>query len=350
MSGGGMRGQRWGHGVMAVHNIFLTVIGRGHSLFFGLVEPRKKPFYIRILSMPSELNAARPLKFISNISLGVRFMALGAVLFSLGSASIKMAGEYLPSSQILFVRALFGLGFCFWLMRKSGGTLLGNNKPLLFLRGIFGACAFFTMIYAYVHLPLADATVIILMNPVLVAVMAAVILKEKLSPRALVCIMASLAGVVLVTKPGFLFAHASHLDHMGVLMALGAVFFRASGILSIRKLTETEQPASIMFYSLLITLVAMPAFDGINWIMPGPKELVLMVMVGVFMNAGQYYMTKSYGHGTAATISAVGYLEIAFAALWGVLIFSDVPDALSIAGSVLIVGSTYILGRMRPSG
>ena len=267
--------------------------------------------------MQFELKAASPLKFLSKISLGVRFMALGAILFSLGAASIKMAGAYLPASQILFARALFGLAFCFWLMRKSGGKLFGNNKPLLVLRGIFGACAFFTMIYSYVHLPLADATVIILMHPVLVAVMAAVLLKEKLPPPAFICILASLAGVALVTKPGFLFDHASPLDHLGVMMALGAVFFRAAGILSIRKLSQTDNPASIMFYSLLITLVATAVIDGVNWIIPNPKELTLMVMAGVFMNAGQYYMTRSYGHGAAGPISAVGYLEIVFAAMWG---------------------------------
>ena len=81
--------------------------------------------------------------------------------------------------------------------------------------------------------------------------------------------------------------------------------------------------------------------------LPNFMELCLLVLVGCFMNAGQYYMTKGYSLGTAATISAVGYLEIVFAALWGVVFFSEVPDLPTIAGSILIIGSTYVLGRVR---
>lgn len=282
------------------------------------------------------------------ISPGVRFRILGSVLFSIGAASIKLAGTYVPASQILFARAILGLCFCLWIARRTGfSPFLGKQKGLLLLRGIFGGCAFFTMICAYVRLPLADATVIIFLHPVLVAILASILLKEKLRPQAWLCIMVSLVGVAIVSRPGFIFGQAHQLDPSGVLMALAGVLFSSLAILSVRQLAKTEPTPTIMFYPLLIIFIAAPLMGGMHWTLPTPEHFLFLLMAGGFMNAGQFFMTKGYGLGSAATISAVGYLEIVFAAFWGMTIFGELPDLPTIAGSVLIAGSTYALGRLR---
>ena len=206
------------------------------------------------------------------------------------------------------------------------------------------------MIYAYVHLPLADATVIIFLHPVLVAVLAWMVLKERLPRPAWFCILASLAGVALVVKPGFLFSQTHALDRTGVLMAFTGAFFSSVAVLAVRRLTRTEHPATIMLYPLLVILAAAPAAGGAEWGVPNPRAFFLMLMAGIFMNAGQYCMTRGYGLGTAAIISAVGYLEIAFATLWGLGLFGEVPDMATVAGAAIIVGSTYLLGRIRQTG
>lgn len=279
-------------------------------------------------------------------------MILGTALFSVGAAAIKMAGDAVPASQILFARGVVGLCFCLTMMRRAGIAHLGrrSNRPILIARGLCGATSFLCMIYAFVHLPLADATVIIFLHPILVAILGAFVLREALPAAAWACIPASLAGVVLVTKPGLLFAHGHSLDQLGVIMAFASVFFSSLAILAVRRLAATEHPVTIMLYPLFVILVATPVVGVMEWRMPDLFHLGLILTAGVFMNAGQYYMTRGYALGTAATISAVGYLEIVFAAVWGVVLFGDVPDLLTVAGALLIVGSTWLLGRARQTG
>ncbi len=274
-------------------------------------------------------------------------MLLGTIFFSIGAAAIKMTGGYVPFSEIVFARGVIGLFFCLFLRRKAGVHHLGKQKPLLIVRGVFGACSFFCMISAFVLLPLADATVIIFLHPVLVAVLASFVLKEKLPPSAWLCILASLIGVTLVTKPGFLFPDTHHLNHLGVVMAFAAVVCSSLAILAVRQLAKTEHPGTIMLYPLLVVLVVAPLADGANWIVPSLQGAIPLLLSAIFMNAGQYYMTKGYALGKAATISAVGYLEIVFAAIFGLMFFNEIPDMLTIAGSVVIVASTYLLGHAK---
>ena len=99
---------------------------------------------------------------------GMRLMLLGTFFFSLGSLFIKLAGTRLPTMEILFVRGVVGVGMCLFMLRKSGAGMLGKRKVLLAARGLLGFGAMFADFYAIVHLPLADALVLIFAHPVTV--------------------------------------------------------------------------------------------------------------------------------------------------------------------------------------
>ena len=281
---------------------------------------------------------------------GMRLMLLGTFLFSLGSLCIKLAGARVPTMEILFVRGVVGMGFCWAIVRRTGAGVFGTRRVMLALRGLTGFIALFGEFYAIVHLPLADATVILFSHPVMVAVLAWGVMGERLNAKGVAAVLTSLVGVAVVCRPGFLGGTSGpDMDPIALGVALAAVCFISVAILTVRSLARTEHPAVVMFYPPLIISLAAPFFAE-GWVVPTGPEWLMLLGVALFMNAGQYYMTKGYAVESAARISAVSCLEIVFAALWGASFLGEIPDGWTLAGGLLIVIGTLALGRSAQDG
>lgn len=276
---------------------------------------------------------------------GMRHMLLGTFLFSIGSLLIKLAGEHVPTMEILFVRGVVGIVFCWLIVRRAGVGMFGLRRFMLAARGLVGFIALFAEFYAIVHLPLADAIVILFSHPAVVAILAWVILGERLGSRGMLAIIVSLVGVAVVCRPEFLFGMGgADLDPLALAVALGGVGLISIAILTVRTLAKTEHPAVVMFYPPLIITIVSPFFSH-GWVVPTGLEWGLLLGVALFMNAGQYFMTRGYAIESAARISGVTCLEIVFAAIWGASFLGEVPDGWTIAGGVLIVCGTIALGQ-----
>ncbi|WP_319582509.1 DMT family transporter [uncultured Pseudodesulfovibrio sp.] len=276
---------------------------------------------------------------------GMRFMLLGTFFFSFGSLFVKLAGSRLPTMEILFVRGLIGVVMCWVMLRKSGAGRFGKRKFLLASRGLLGFGAMFADFYAIVHLPLADALVLIFSHPITVALLAWLLMGEALSKGGMLAILTSVAGVALVCRPDFLFGAGSpDLNTWGLLAALLSVFLTSWAILAVRVLAKTERPAVVMLYPPIAISLLSPLFaDG--WVMPTLAEWGVLCGVGLFMNLGQFFMTKGYAIESAARISGVSTLEIVFAAVWGLMFLGEIPDMWTIGGGMLIVLGVLLLGR-----
>ncbi len=272
-------------------------------------------------------------------------MLVATACYSFGTLFIKLAGARLPPMEILFARSVVGFAYCTILLRREGAGILGERKRgFLLLRGLLGFGALFCTFYAYVHLPLADATVIFFAHPVFVAIFASFLLKEYLEAKGILCVVATIAGVLLVAKPSFLFGNASVLDPFAVMVASMAAVLSAFAIITVRFLSKHVHPLTIIIYPTLTAGVLGPILDARNWLMPDTTELVFLLAVGLLMNMGQHFMTVAYREERAAVISAIGYLEIPLAAVFGAVFFSETPDQWTYAGATLVVLGTLTLG------
>ena len=99
-------------------------------------------------------------------------MLVGTLFFSAMSVFAKLAGERLPTMELVLARVVVTLVMCWWALRSLPISPLGNNKKLLLLRGFAGFMGLSCYFYAINHLPLADATVIQFCNPMLAALIA----------------------------------------------------------------------------------------------------------------------------------------------------------------------------------
>ncbi|BCS88828.1 DMT family transporter [Pseudodesulfovibrio sediminis] len=277
---------------------------------------------------------------------GMRFMLLGTFLFSIGSLLIKMAGSSIPTMEILWVRGVVGVGLCWIILRRAGAGMFGQRKVMLLLRGLLGFAGLFAEFYAIVHLPLADALVLLFSHPVVVAVFAWFIMGEKISLGGAISIVTTVAGVALVCKPSALFGLSAGpgLDPVALIVGFVGIFLIAGAIISVRSLAKTEHPAVVMLYPPLVIVFLGPLFAQ-GWVRPSMIELPMLIGVAIFMNVGQYYMTKGYAIESAARISGVSCLEIVFAATWGMLFLGEIPDIWTALGGSLIIFGTLALGR-----
>ena len=277
-------------------------------------------------------------------------MAYAAFWFSAMSLLVKIAGARLPSMQIILVRAVITLALSWALVRRAKLSPWGNRKGMLIIRGLLGCAALTCFYFSIVHLPLAEATVIQYTNPVFAALLAAVLIGERLGLREVAGVIASMAGVAMIAQPAFLFAGSPPIDPLHVAIAVAGALFSATAYVTVRMLRGADDALVIVFYFPLVTVPLVLPFAIAGWIRPTLFEWMVMLGVGVTTQIAQVYMTRGLQLEPTGRATAVGYLQIVFAALWGALLLGDRPDRWSGLGAVIIIGGTLLvsLGR-RPA-
>jgi drug/metabolite transporter (DMT)-like permease len=242
---------------------------------------------------------------------GVRHMLVGTLFFSAMSVFAKLAGERLPTMELVLARVIVTLIMSWWVIRGLGIYPWGNNKKLLLMRGFAGFMGLSCYFYAIAHLPLADATVI---------------------------------------QPTFLFARGASLDPIAVVIGVIGAIFSAIAYVVIRRLGSTEHHMVVVFYFPLVTgPAALPILAVEGLVLPQGFEWLLLLGIGVAAQLGQIEITKGFKLETAGRASAVTYLQIVLAYTWGVLLFGEYPNALSIVGALLVVLGVFSVTRRAQS-
>ncbi len=277
----------------------------------------------------------------------VYYMVLAALCFSLMTLFVKLAGRRLPSIEIVFLRGLFTVVFSLAALARAGLSPWGRRRGLLLLRGAFGFGALCCLYYAVTRLPLADATVIQYTNPVFTALLAAYFLGERSNRLDALGTALSLAGVVVVAQPSFLFGSGAASLPLGAsaIALLGAMLSGAAYV-TVRKLRRLEPEEVIIFYFPLVVALGAAPFAIPVFVWPSALEW-LYVAAGVSLAAqiGQICLTRGLGLAPAGRAMALSYLQIVFAALWGALLLSETPTLLTAAGAALVAAGSWVSAR-----
>ena len=269
-----------------------------------------------------------------------------ALAFSAMSALVKHAGTRLASQELVFARSVVAIVISLALLRRAGVHTLGDRRSLLLARGIWGYAALSCGFYAMTRLPLAEATMIQYLHPVFTALLAAVVLGERADRSLVASVLLGSAGVLLVTRPAFLFdAVGATLDPLGVAAALGGAVLTAVAYVGVRELSRTEHPLVIVLWFPLVSLPASLPATLAQGVWPRGFEWLALLGVGVFAQIGQVCLTRGLALEPVGRAMAISYVQIAFATLWGVLFFGEVPGVATLLGSLLVIFGTAIGAR-----
>ncbi len=273
------------------------------------------------------------------IPVGVRFMMLSALGFSLMSACVKLASARgIPLMEIVAARALVSLAISYVDVHRKGLSPWGRNRGLLFARGAVGTMALVCFYYSVTTLPLAESTLIQYTHPVFTAVLALIFLGERTNGTTLVCIGLSIFGLILMVQPGALPGGSPQLPSFSVFAALLGALGSSVAYVLVRRLSREEDTSVIIMYFPLIALPVSLLLPGDSFVALDLQAVLLLLMVGVFTQVGQWGMTHAMRTELAAKASAYSYVQVVFAVILGWLVFDDLPNTATWIGGVLIIG------------
>jgi drug/metabolite transporter (DMT)-like permease len=279
------------------------------------------------------------------VNTGARYMVLSALSFSVMAALVKLVGQRLPSQEIILARSLVALGLSYVMLRRAGVPIWGQQRKLLVVRALLGFAALSCVFYALTRLPIAEATVLQYLYPVLTAVIAAFALRERVGLRLMFALALGTLGVIVVARPAAVFSSASTIDPLGAAVAMGGSLFTAGAYVLVRRLSQTEHPLVVVFYfPLLAVPLSLPAV-ALDFVLPRGAEWLGLLGVGLATQAGQVCLTRGLQAERAAFASTISYLQIVFATLWGVLLFDEIPGLGTLIGALLIFAGTLIATR-----
>ncbi|HLA63840.1 MAG TPA: DMT family transporter [Rhodothermales bacterium] len=277
-------------------------------------------------------------------SAGLWLMVLSALGFSGMSLFVKLAAHTLPTMEIVFARSVLMAAVTYGLLHRRGLPARGVNRPLLFARAAIGSTALSLLYFALGRLPLGDATTIHYTAPIWTALTASLLLGERVGPRVAGSIALSLAGVLLVARPSFLFGTDGALEGIGVLAAVGGSVLSGIAYTLVRRLRTTDAPLVIVFWlSAVGALGAFPFALG-GWAMPDAQTWAYLAAAGGMTLVGQVALTYGLHRLPAGRATAVGYVQILFAFAWSMLVFDVHPDAGSILGALVVLTGVLLVG------
>jgi drug/metabolite transporter (DMT)-like permease len=274
-------------------------------------------------------------------------MVASAFFFSLMGVCVKLVGSRIPAVEVVLARAIVSLVLSWWLLQRAGIDPWGQRRLLLIWRGAIGTLALLCVYQALAQLPLAAATVLQYSYPTFTALLAWLHLGEAIGRRVIAAVALGWLGVLLLAHPPALLnlAQGASLPTLPVAIALLGALSTAIAYVSVRSLRHSEHPLVIVFYFPLVALVLSLPPVLLNPVLPTPWELLWLLGVGLCTQLGQVTLTRGLTALPAARATAISYVQVAFAVLWGWLLFGERLDGATLAGAALVLGATLISGR-----
>ena len=270
----------------------------------------------------------------NNIALGALLIIASELSLLFTGMIIKQITDDVPLEQIVFLRNLMGLALLMpWLFNKGIQRLHTKRLSMHILRGIVGVSAMVCMFYTWGHLPLAQAALLKQTSPLFIPFIAYLWLHERIGIKTIIGLIMGFIGVLLIINPD---AQQADFNFAIIIALIGAILAGVAKV-SIRKMRSTETPGRIVFYFALIGTIAsvipaILAWEHLSWI-----QWLYLASIALFSTVGQLLLSKAYGLAPAGQLGPYTYTSVAFAALFGWLIWSEVLIISTWVGILIIV-------------
>ncbi|HYD64201.1 DMT family transporter [Azospirillum sp.] len=271
-------------------------------------------------------------------------MMLGSVtLFAVMNVLIKLAAERYPVLEVTFFRNAVALVPVALAVAMQGGfRSLRTERPGAHLwRAGIGLTSMTLMFWSFHLLPLADAVALNFTAPLFLTALSVPLLGERVGVHRWSAVAVGFVGVLVMSRPG------SGMLQFGALVAICAAFAQSLAMVQIRQLSRTEPPNTIVFWFTLTSTVLCGIGLPFVWVAPATwADLGLLAACGLTGGMAQLFLTRAYALAPAAVIAPFSYASILCAALFGWLLWGEVPQVQTMAGVAIVVASgLYILHR-----
>jgi len=275
-----------------------------------------------------------------NSTHGVLLMSLAAFLWVLHDAISKWLMQDYSIYQVLLLRTVFSLLPILVVIRREGGytRLRGSRIWVCLGRGCLAVTCFVLFLAALPLMPLTDIFAIVMSAPLLISALSALVLKERVGLRRWVAALIGFSAVLVMVQP------RGDVNSLGASLAFGSVVVYAFSMILTRRLGNTESAGAMTFYSALVFLAVGLIAAPFTWIPPTPMGTLLMAATGLLAGSAQYCLTEAFRIAPPSVVAPFEYTSLLWAMLLGVLVWGDVPTALVLASSaVVIISGIYVI-------
>ena len=278
-------------------------------------------------------------------------MTAGISILPVMDAIAKYLTDEMPPVEIAFFRFGWQAVLSLLALALLGRLALALKRPLWpnIVRGILFATASVLMFTALKVMGIAEAIAIFFVEPLILTLMSAAILREPVGPRRYVAIAVGFFGAVLIIQPSW--------DVFGfyALLPLAAAFFFASYLLMTRRFSTQQDPFAMQFVAGLggvawLGLIQLggtaAGFSEFTPVLPSIEALWLLAAAGFIGFLGHVAIVVAFSRAPASVLAPINYLELPMSVLVGYLVFRDLPNTTAVAGIALIAASgLYVMYR-----
>ena len=276
-------------------------------------------------------------RFTNNINL-----IFASLFFSLMTVCVKKIDNRIPIYELVFFRSLFSLLITSLIINKRDINPWGENKPLLILRGLLGTIALICIFYAIRNMPLNISTVIQYTYPIFISIFAGILLNEKITKNIILAVITGWLGILIILNPSQLSNLNVQLNNLTIAIAFLGSISTSLAYITVKKLSLTEDIFIIIKYFPLISIITLSPFVFINWVTPNISDLVWIIGIGIFTQAGQTFLTIGLKILPATEAASINYFQVFFGSFWGIFFFSEIININFLIGSLLVLLGTII--------
>ena len=273
---------------------------------------------------------------------GAALMVAGVFCMASMDVMAKTLGHSIPVAQIVwlrFVSQALVVGAGLLIARRALFT--SAHTKLHMLRGLATTFSSYMFFLGIIYLPLADATALIQLGPVMVTLSAVLVLGETIGRRRILGIAAAFLGAMLIIRPG-----SSVMSPASGFPMLGAIGFTVYALAT--RFVRSDGPWTALFlqgvFGTIFSSVMVPFF----WQPISLAEIPIVAALIGFGILGHLLMIRAFAAAPAGDIAPYGYAGLLFAVIFGLVLFGETPDGFTLLGAVVIVtAGIYVWYRER---
>lgn len=266
-----------------------------------------------------------------NFLRGGALMLAATLLFSLSDVMAKYITQSVPTVQLVAIRyTVFVVMAASPLLRNRRLSMRSRRPALQLLRGVGVVSSALCFILSLAHLPIAEATAINFITPLLITALAMPVLGEVVRLQGWIAVLVGFLGMLVVVRPG---AHG--LQPAALLVLLSSLFWSVSMLVT-RKLAGIDRPGVTLLWTaatgFVILMVMLPFFLApMTWPLAG-----LSVALGLIASTGQWLAVLAFRHARATALAPLGYVQLIWSSVLGLLVFGNLPDRWVVVGGAII--------------
>jgi drug/metabolite transporter (DMT)-like permease len=266
---------------------------------------------------------------------GIALMLAALAFFSCSDAASKLMTASLPAVEVAWLR------FCVFTLLMLGVTVFSGGRSALRSRrpglqalralGVMGSSILFIMGLAF--LPMAEATAISFVSPLMVTALSIPILGEVVGWRRWSAVAVGLLGVLIVVRPG-----TGAFDTAAIFPLLSATSWAVALVVT-RKMSGADGPLVALTYAATVGLLVTSAIVPFEWVNPGWREIGLALVTGGASTIAQWLVVLAFQKARASVLAPFSYSQLVWSGLLGFLVFGSVPDGWTLIGAAVIIAS-----------